>query len=258
MRPNRIRPRRRFIDGGMRLQHDYYEVLGVARGASDEEIKRAFRGLARRLHPDVAESPTDDGFQAAMEAYRVLSHPKKRRLYDRLGLRSRRPPAPRSATAVPPVELSLEWWEAERGASKPVDVHDRAHCAECLGKGIPHGVIPALCIECHGSGRVHRVTETKDLRLLEVIPCSLCEGRGHDVVEPCESCSGHGTIVSPTTVRVRTPPGVSDGDVLAVDGLSQRFILKVGERPRDSRLVLLVSACALAAAVALLLFLLLR
>jgi molecular chaperone DnaJ len=243
----------------MRLQQDYYEVLGVTRGASDEEIKRAFRGLARRLHPDVAQGPTDEGFQAAMEAYRVLSHPKKRRLYDRLGLRSRRPAATTgAASAVPPIELTLEWWEAERGASKPVEVHDRVHCAECLGKGIPHGVSPALCIECRGSGRVHRVTETKDLRLLEVIPCSLCEGRGHDVVEPCIPCSGHGTIVSPTTVRVRTPPGVDDGDVLAVDGLSQRFILKVGERPRDSRLVLLVSGCALATAVALLVFLLVR
>jgi molecular chaperone DnaJ len=242
----------------MRLQQDYYEVLGVTRGASDEEIKRAFRGLARRLHPDVAESTTGEGFQAALEAYRVLSHPKRRGLYDRLGFRSRRPAARRPAPAAPPVELTLEWWEAERGSSKPIELHDKAHCADCHGKGIPHGVSPALCIECHGTGRVNRVTETKDIRLLEVHPCSLCDGRGHDVVAPCETCRGDGVIVTPTTVRVRTPPGVNDGDVLAVDGLAQRFVLKVGQRPRDSRLVLFVSAVALASAVGLLLYLLVR
>jgi molecular chaperone DnaJ len=241
----------------MRLQQDYYEVLGVTRGASDEEIKRAFRGLARRLHPDVAESPTGESFQAALEAYRVLSHPKRRRLYDRLGLRSRRP-APRRGPSTPPIELVLEWWEAERGASKPVELHDKAHCADCQGRGVPHGVSPALCIACRGTGRLNRVTETKDVRLLEVQPCTQCESRGHDVVAPCESCSGHGTIVSPATVRVRTPPGVHDGDVLAVDGLAQRFVLRVGQRPRDSRLILAVSALALLVAVALLLFLLLR
>ena len=241
----------------MRLQQDYYEVLGVTRGASDDEIKRAFRGLARRLHPDVAESPAGESFQTALEAYRVLSHPKRRRLYDRLGLRSRRP-APRPGPAAPPIALELEWWEAERGASKPIEVDDRADCAECQGRGVPHGVSPALCIACRGAGRLSRVTETTDVRLLEIQPCALCEGRGHDVVEPCENCSGHGMIVSPTTVRVRTPAGVHDGDVLAVDGLAQRFVLRVGHRPRDSRLILALSALALLAAVALLLFLLLR
>jgi molecular chaperone DnaJ len=258
MRPNRIRPQPRSNVGGMRLQQDYYEVLGVTRGASDEEIKRAFRGLARRLHPDVAETPRHEGFQAAVEAYRVLSHPKRRRLYDRLGLRPRREPAPRPTPAAPPVVLELEWWEAERGASKPIELVDTAQCAECLGRGIPRGVIPAVCIECRGAGRLNRVTETKDIRLLEVHPCSLCDGRGHSRVEPCRTCAGCGTTVSPATVRVRTPPGVNDGDVLAVDGLAQRFLLKVGHRPRDSRLVLAVSALALAAAVALLLYLLLR
>jgi molecular chaperone DnaJ len=242
----------------MRLQQDYYEVLGVTRSASDEEIKRAFRGLARRLHPDVAQSAGGEHFQAAVEAYRVLSHPKRRRLYDRLGLRPWRQPEPRPAPGVPPVELELEWWEAERGASKPVELQDKAQCAECLGRGIPRGVSPAVCIECRGSGRINRVTETADMRLLEVHPCRLCEGRGHDRVEPCRTCAGCGTIVSPTTVRVRTPAGVSDGDVLAVDGLAQRFVLRVGQRPRDSRIVLLVSGLALAAAVALLLYLLIR
>jgi molecular chaperone DnaJ len=241
----------------MRLQQDYYEVLGVTRGASDDEIKKAFRSLARRLHPDVAESPTGESFQAAVEAYRVLSHPKRRGLYDRLGLRPRRPD-PRRGPSAPPIELVLEWWEAERGASKPVELNDKAHCAECHGRGVPHGVSPALCIGCRGSGRVTRVTETADVRLLEVQKCSLCGGRGHDEVAPCEGCSGDGTIVSPTTLRVRTPPGVHDGDVLAVDGIAQRFVLKVGQRPRDSRLILAVSALALAAAVGLLLFLVLR
>jgi molecular chaperone DnaJ len=242
----------------MRLEQDYYEVLGVARGASEDEIKRAFRGLARSLHPDVAPSGRASRFHEVLAAYRVLSHPKRRRLYDRLGLGGRRREAPRPAPGVPPIELELEWWEAERGASKRVDFEEALQCADCLGRGIPRGVVPGLCIACRGSGRINRVTETAELHLLEVRPCDRCGGRGHETPAPCETCGESGRTTGWTTLRLRTPPGVGDGDLLQVDGIARRFVLRVGPRPRDSRLVLAVSALAFACALGLLLFLLLR
>ncbi len=242
----------------MRLEQDYYDVLGVAPGATDEEIKKAFRGLARRLHPDVAEAaPGVERFHDVVAAYRVLSHPKRRSLYDRLGLGGRRA-ARRPRPGVPPVGLELEWYEAERGAAKPVEVEETLVCAGCLGAGVPRGVTPAQCVVCHGSGRWTRVSETPDLRLLEVHPCEACEGRGHDVAPVCDACSGSGRMLARATIRIRVPAGVHDGDLLQVDGVAQRFLLRVGPRPRDSRAVLLVSAAALAAAVGLLAFLLLR
>ncbi|HZR95805.1 MAG TPA: DnaJ domain-containing protein [Gaiellaceae bacterium] len=239
----------------MRLEQDYYDVLGVARGATDEEIKRAFRGLARRLHPDVAPVETTDGFHAVLEAYRVLSHPKRRRLYDRLGLPTRRREDARPAPAVPPVELRLEWWEAERGASKPVEIEETAMCAECLGRGVPRGVAPALCVACRGAGHRNVVRETSELRLLEVHRCVECEGRGHVAPPTCERCGGTGRTAAETTIRVRVPAGVQDGDLLQVDGIAQRFRLEIAARPRDSRAVLAGSAAALLGALALLLYL---
>src|SRR3981081_2710677 len=103
----------------MRLeQQDYYEVLGVRRDASGVEIKRAFRGLARRLHPDVSAESELENFHEVGAAYEVLSHPNTRPLSDRLGFWGRRRPVARPAPAVPPIELTLAWYEAERGASR--------------------------------------------------------------------------------------------------------------------------------------------
>jgi molecular chaperone DnaJ len=240
----------------MRLEQDYYDVLGVTRGATEDEIKKAFRGLARRLHPDVATGePGGDPFHEVVAAYHVLSHPRRRRLYDRLGLGGRRQAAARPAPGAPPLPLDLEWYEAERGTSRPVEFEETHACPECLGRGVPRGVRPALCVACHGSGRHNRVTETAEMRLLEVSPCGACDGRGGPEPPRCESCGGSGRKTEPTTIRLRIPPGVHDGDLIQVDGVARRFLLHVEPRPRDSRLVLAVSAAALAAAVALLLYL---
>jgi molecular chaperone DnaJ len=241
----------------MRLEQDHYAVLGVPHGATEDEIKKAFRDLARSLHPDVSARAQDGRFHEVLAAYHVLSHPKRRRLYDVL-----RPGSPRRRTtpapAVPPVELALEWWEAERGVSKPVEVDETTACGVCGGAGVPTGVTPAVCIACHGSGRIHRVRETDELRLLDVYRCEVCAGRGREPAPPCDACHGSGRTTAATAARVRIPAGVQDGDLLQVDGIAQRFRLSVGARPRDSRVVLLASALALAVAVALFLYLLLR
>src|SRR5581483_6021273 len=150
----------------------------------------------------------------------------------------------RPAPAVPPVELRLEWWEAERGASKPVEIEETAMCAECLGRGIPRG-----------AGHRNVVRETSELRLLEVHRCVECDGRGHVTPPACERCGGTGRTAAETTIRVRVPAGVQDGDLLQVDGIAQRFRLEIAARPRDSRAVLAGSAAALLGALALLLYL---
>jgi molecular chaperone DnaJ len=243
----------------MRSGQDYYDVLGVPRDATRDEIKRAFRALVRRLHPDVAVSEPGDGrFHDVVTAYEVLSHPSKRSLYDRLGLRGRGRPAARPAPAVPPIELSLAWYEAERGVARQVEFEEVMACASCGGKGIPRGVAAAQCVCCRGSGRLSKVTESKTVRLLEFSYCGACAGTGHAAAPSCLECGGSGATTSTRLLRVRVPGGVRDGDLIQVEGVERRFRLAVGARPRDSSAVLLLAALALACAVGLLLFLLLR
>jgi molecular chaperone DnaJ len=244
----------------MRLkQQDYYEVLGVSRDASGVEIKRAFRGLARSLHPDVAADSPVDSFHEVVAAYEVLSHPKKRSLYDRLGFWGRRrPAAARPAPAVPPIELTLAWYEADRGAAKQVEFEELLACSGCAGRGVPRGVQAAECVRCRGSGRLSRVTESATLRLLEVETCPVCGGVGHAPAPTCLNCGGSGVTTTAQSVRVRVPPGVRDGDLIQVEGVERRFRLNVGPRPRDSSVILLVAGVALACALGLLFFLLFR
>src|SRR5579864_6703698 len=243
----------------MRPGQDYYEVLGVRRDATGAEIKQAFRALVRRLHPDVAVSEPGDGrFHDVVSAYEVLSHPRKRSLYDRLGLRGRRRPAARPAPAVPPIELSLAWYEAERGVARQIEFEEVLACTGCGGRGVPRGVAAAECVSCRGSGRLSKVSETKTMRLLEFSYCGACGGTGHAAAPSCLDCCGSGVIRSTRSLRVRVPGGVRDGDLIQVEGVERRFRLAVGARPRDSSALLVLAGLALACAVGLLLFLLLR
>jgi molecular chaperone DnaJ len=243
----------------MRPGQDYYDVLGVSRDATGAEIKGAFRALVRRLHPDVAFSePSDERFHEVVSAYEVLSHPGKRSMYDRLGLRGRgRRPAAWPAPAVPPIELSLAWYEAERGVSRQVEFEEVHACAGCGGKGAPRGVAAAECVSCRGSGRLTKVTESKSMRLLEFRYCGVCGGTGHAAAPTCLECGGSGATTATRSLRLRVPGGVRDGDLIQVEGVERRFRLAVGNRPRDSSAVLLLAGLALASAVGLLLFLLL-
>jgi hypothetical protein len=248
---------RSVLFAAMRFEQDYYDVLGVGRDASGEEIKRAFRGLVRRFHPDVATEPEAGSFHDVVAAYEVLSHPRKRSLYDRLGL-SRRRPAARPAPAAPPIELQLEWYEAERGVSRQVEFEELVACAGCAGRGVPQGVVAAECVTCRGSGRLSKVTESTTLRLLEFNVCSACGGTGRAAAPLCLDCGGSGSTTSLRSLRLRVPAGVDDGDLIQVEGIDRRFHLNVTARPRDSSAVLLLAGIALACALGLLAFLLLR
>jgi molecular chaperone DnaJ len=239
------------------MQQDYYEVLGVGRDATGDEIKRAFRALARRHHPDVAHAGSGGSFHDLVAAYEVLSHPRRRTLYDRLGLGARRLAA-RPAPAVPPLEVALEWYEAERGAAKELEFEETALCGSCRGAGVARAVVPAECIRCRGTGRLSSVRESRQVRLLDVRTCPVCEGRGHEPPTPCPDCAGTGSTTGRRAVRVRFPAGVRDGDLVQVEGIARRFRVGVAARPRDSRLILATAALALLCALALLLYLMFR
>jgi hypothetical protein len=154
-----------------------------------------------------------------------------------------------------PVEFELEWYEAERGAVRPVEFAETLACADCRGSGLKAGVTPAECVACRGRGRHSRVTESTTVRLLELIACTQCGGRGRDLAPRCTTCGGTGVTSSPRVFSLRIPPGVGDGDLIQVDGVDQRFRLNVGPRPRVSRAVIAVAVAALVCAVALLLYL---
>ena len=159
---------------------------------------------------------------------------------------------------MPPIELRLEWYEAERGVSRLVEFEEFVACAGCAGRGVPQGVVAAECVACRGSGRLSKVTESSALRLLEFSVCSACAGTGHAVAPSCLDCGGTGSTTSLRSLRLRVPAGVRDGDLIQVEDIERRFHLSVGTRPRDSSAVLLLAGIALACAIGLLAFLLLR
>jgi DnaJ-class molecular chaperone len=119
-------------------------------------------------------------------------------------------------------------------------------------------VTAAVCVRCRGTGRLSIVTESPNVRLLEVQRCGACEGRGHAPAPVCPDCGGSRTTTRRRSLRVRLPAGVRDGDQIQVEGVGRRFRIEVGPRPRDSRPVLRLAAIALFCAVGLLLYLLIR
>ena len=164
-------------------------------------------------------------------------------------------PVPR----VPPVVVSVEWYEAVRGVAMPTEFAEPVPCTECEGRGYERRPLTEICKRCDGSGHVSPPSlEPDEERVLDVTACLACEGRGRGGRRPCTACSGTGAVVVPRAVTVFVPAGASDGDELAVEGARRPILMRVGARPRDSVLVLGTAGLALLCAVALLVYLLLR
>ena len=228
---------------------DYYETLGVDRSASDADIKRAFRRLAREVHPDVSDAPdADERFKEVVEAYEVLSKSETRQLYDRFGhagLRSGgfHPTAfdfgsladifsaffgddvfgvatgtrrARGADIAAEIEISLE--EAATGVTRSVPVQVANPCAECGGDGVQPGTSAATCPDCSGSGRVQHVSRTAFGEFVRSQACPRCGGTGRIVEHPCESCSGAGRVLGERALDVEVPPGIHDGQRIRLSG----------------------------------------
>ncbi|HET7137493.1 MAG TPA: molecular chaperone DnaJ [Gaiellaceae bacterium] len=233
----------------MPTDRDYYEVLGVDRDADDRAIKKAFRGLARSLHPDVSSEPDAEArFREVTEAYEVLSSSETRALYDRYGhagLRSggftptqfdigglgdlfaaffgddlfggmRGGSSRRGADVAAEVEIELV--EAASGATVQVPFEVAVACARCGGDGVEPGTTPVRCDRCGGSGRLQQVSRSVFGEFVRTAGCPTCSGRGVIVEHPCSECDGAGRTVERRPVDVDVPAGIHDGQRIRLSG----------------------------------------
>jgi molecular chaperone DnaJ len=226
----------------MATQRDYYDVLGVPRGASAEEIKRAYRGLARKLHPDVAgaDEETGEEFRAVNEAYEVLSDAERRASYDRYG-RDGAPPLggfgdifnaffgeefggrggrrrgpQQGADAV--VDLQVTLAEAAFGVVRDVDVDVIARCSHCEGSGAEPPAGTHQCDTCGGVGQVQQVQRTMLGSIARTATCPTCHGRGTVPDDPCTVCHGRGRLSERRVISIPVPAGVDNGHQIVLRG----------------------------------------
>jgi molecular chaperone DnaJ len=228
----------------MAEKRDYYEVLGVRREASDDELKKAYRGLAMKYHPDrnSGDAEAAHRFKEVAEAYAVLSDSQKRQAYDRYGhagLNGMQMPdftspdsifdvlgdlfggifggshqrGPRQGQSIG-VEMELELREAARGCKKTVTIPREENCGECGGNGSRRGSSPAPCRHCRGQGVV--LMNQGFFRLQQT--CRGCGGRGFVITDPCSACHGRGRVSVRRTLEVTVPAGAFDGLQFALRG----------------------------------------
>jgi molecular chaperone DnaJ len=229
-------------------ERDYYELLGVTRDASADEIKRAFRRLARELHPDVSEAPdAEHRFREVVEAYEVLSNSERRELYDRFGhagLRSGgfQPSAfdlgslsdlfsaffgddlfgvggrgrGRGADVAAQVEIDLA--EVVTGAKREVPFGVAVPCSRCGGNGAEPDTQIRPCPTCGGNGRVRQVSRSVFGEFVRTGTCPTCSGTGQLIEQPCEQCRGAGRVIEERTLEVEIPPGIHDGQRIRLSG----------------------------------------
>jgi molecular chaperone DnaJ len=232
----------------MPTKRDYYEVLGIDRDATDDEIKRAFRNLAFKYHPD--HNRADDAgekFKEVNEAYQVLSDPDKRSAYDRFGRSGVEGPFGRgfegfnfsgfgdifdaffgratTATRQAPqrgadlqyrITISLE--DAAFGCEREINISRTENCPLCQGVGCKPGSQPSRCPNCNGTGQVHRVQQSIFGRFTTTTHCSQCHGEGRIITEPCPQCRGTGKVKQKRSILVKIPAGVDDGSQIRLTG----------------------------------------
>ena len=245
-------------------KRDYYEVLGLSRGAGEKEIKKSFRALARDLHPDVSEHPdAEERFREAAEAYEVLSKRETRELYDRYGHEGLRTggfrptefdlsnladifsaffgddlfgPAPggrrpgRGGDVLAEVEIDLG--EAAEGVSKGVPFPVTVSCKTCDGTGAAAGTDPETCTRCGGAGRLQSVSSSVFGRFIHTQTCPKCRGTGEIVRTPCRECRGAGRVTEERTLEVEIPAGIHDGQRIRLSGEGHAGVL--GGRSGDA------------------------
>lgn len=215
---------------------DHYEVLGISRNASSEEIKKAYRKLARELHPDVNDSQdAQERFKLVTHAYEVLGDDQARRRYDMGGdgqsfgfgdifetffggggQRGPRSRAERGQDALLRVELNFD--EAIFGVEKSIPVDTAVLCDTCNGSCAKPGTSPRLCDICQGSGQVQTQVRSLLGAMVTSSPCGSCRGYGHVIPEPCLDCRGQGRVRARRDIELKIPAGVEDGIRLQLAG----------------------------------------
>lgn len=223
-------------------QEDYYQVLGVSRDASDDEIRKAYRRMARKYHPDIAGEQYKEKFEQVNRAYSVLSDPKKKQMYDAgvdpdhpqqpgfgaadfggfsdifsdlftggFGSASQRGPIPRQQPGQDALtHLTISLKDAVFGAEKNVEVSTYGVCPTCKGAGSADGSAPTQCPVCHGSGYQQKVSTTLLGQMVSTQPCENCQGHGTVFTNPCPTCHGEGRVRTNRSVGVRIPAGIHD------------------------------------------------
>ncbi len=232
---------------------DFYEILGVSRDASAEEIKRAYRRAARESHPDAnpGDAEAEARFKELAAAYEVLSDPEKRSRYDRFGsadgfdmgdpfgagggfgdlfdaffgggggpFGGSRQRGPQGPARGPDLEVTttIDFVDSLFGVETDVTVRTAVACGECEATGAAPGTSVAKCDECGGSGEVRAVRNTVLGQIVSASPCRRCGGSGQVIPEPCPRCDGEGRIVTDKTFTVDVPGGVDDGSTLRLTG----------------------------------------
>lgn len=233
---------------------DYYEVLGVSRSATDDELKKAYRKLAKNYHPDLnpGNKEAEAKFKEANEAYAVLSDPEKRRIYDQHGHAGvngqgfggfngagfdidlddlfgsffgggfggssrRRSRGPRRGANLK-YRMTLDFMEAAFGVEREIRINKEDICDKCKGTGTSDGSEPDKCPTCGGTGQVNQQQQTLFGTVMTSRTCTACGGKGTVVKNPCSACGGRGRKQKTKTLHVKVPAGINEGEMLTVRG----------------------------------------
>ncbi|MGI6239703.1 MAG: molecular chaperone DnaJ [Christensenellales bacterium] len=256
-------------------KRDYYEVLGVEKGADDAQLKRAYRQLAKKWHPDVNQgnSQAEEKFKEVNEAYQVLSDPQKRAAYDQFGFdgpqaqgfnggasgfggfgfdginmddifssffgggmrRDSYGPIPGDDLRY---DITITFEEAAKGCEKQINLVRDEECGNCHGSGAKPGTSPQSCPTCGGTGQVRVTQNTAFGRIQNVRTCSNCHGSGKVISDPCTKCNGRGKQRTSNRRSVKIPAGIDNGQVLTIRG--QGELGERGGEPGDLLLVVTV------------------
>lgn len=238
----------------MAEKRDYYEILQVDRNASDADIKKAYRKLAKQYHPDVnpGDKTAEAKFKEVNEAYEVLSNPQKRAQYDQFGhagmdpngfggagfndfdfggigdifesffgggfgrTGSRRNGPQRGADLKHTIEITFE--EAAFGVEKEIKINRSENCTTCGGTGSKPGTSPSTCKHCNGTGQIQYKQSTPFGQFVNVKTCDVCHGEGKIITDPCANCKGKGKIRKGITLKVNIPAGIDEGQTISLRG----------------------------------------
>lgn len=235
-------------------KRDYYEVLGVSKGATQDEIKKAYRKLSKKYHPDInKEADAEEKFKEVKEAYEVLSDDQKRAHYDQFGHtdpnqgfggfggggdfggfggfedifstffggggggRRRDPNAPRQGADLQ-YTMTLTFEDAVFGKETEIEIPREENCETCNGTGAKKGTKPETCSHCHGTGQLNTEQNTPFGRIVNRRVCHYCNGTGKEIKHKCSTCGGTGRVKKRRKIAVKIPAGIDDGQQLRVSG----------------------------------------